>query len=100
MAGGKSSPIRMEESTDPEVLAQAEVVRKRADKNWAWFKEHTEEIYAQYRGKCICISGEQVFAGDTSPEAVALAKAAHPDDVGRFILRVPQEKAIRMYYAH
>lgn len=100
MVIGKSSPIRMEEVSDPDVLARARVLRERADKNWAWLTEHTDEIYARHLGKCICVSEEQVFAADTSSEAVALAKAAHPDDVGRLILRVPKNKAVRIYHAH
>ena len=55
----------------------------RFDRNAAWLRAHAAEVYPKYRGKCICIAGEELFVADTPEEAFALAKAAHPDDDGR-----------------
>jgi hypothetical protein len=97
MVRGKPGSLMMREITDPDELALDESQRERADRNWAWFELHAAAIYAQYVGKCICISACEVFAGDTSSEATAMAKTAHPDDDGRIIFRIPLEKAVRIY---
>jgi hypothetical protein len=55
------------------------------------------EIYTHYRGKCICITGEEIFVADTPEEALALATAAHPDDAGRFLRYIPREKLDCIY---
>ena len=83
--------------TDPDELAAANLRRARSDRNATWMQEHAGELFALYRGKCICIAGQQAFAADTSREAVALAKAAHPEDDGRLIYRVPKHRATRVY---
>ena len=93
----KPSPIVMEEVTDPEELAKARAQRKRFDRNSAWLQAHIAEIYARYRGKCICIAGEELFVADTPEEALALATAAHPKDDGRFLRYIPREKLDRIY---
>ena len=89
--------VIMEEVTDPEELAKARVQRERFDRNWAWFQAHVPEIYSRYRGKCIAIAGEEVFAADTPEEVIALATAAHPEDEGRFVHYIPREKLVRIY---
>ena len=89
--------IVMEEITDPVILAKAEALRERFERNFAWFQDHADEIFSQYRGKHICIAGRELFSADTAPQAIALARAAHPDDDGRFTYRVPLEKIPRIY---
>lgn len=90
-------PILMEEVTDPEELAQARVQRVRFDRNFAWFQAHAAEIFTRYRGQCIVIAGEELFAADTPAEAWTLATAAHPEDNGSFIHYIPREKVARIY---
>lgn len=97
MIVGKQSTIVMEEVTDPEELAKARAQRERFDRNSAWLQAHVPEIYARYRGKCICIAGEELFVADTPEEALALATAAHPEDDGRFLRYIPREKLDRIY---
>ena len=93
----KALPIVMEEVTDPAELAQARVQRERFDRNSAWLQAHIAEIYARYRGKCICIAGAELFVAETPAEALALATAAHPEDNGRFLRYIPREKLERIY---
>jgi hypothetical protein len=93
----KVPPIVMEEVTDPEELAKARAQRQRFDRNSAWLQAHVAEIYTRYRGKCICIAGEELFVADTPKEALALATAAHPEDDGRFLRYIPREKLDRIY---
>ena len=89
--------VVMEEVTDPEELARARAQRERFDRNSAWLQAHAADVYAYYRGKCICVAGEELFAADTPEEAYALATAAHPEDDGSFVLYIPREKVARIY---
>ena len=89
--------VVMEEVTDPEELAKARVRWERFDRNWAWFKAHTSEVYTRYRGKCVCIAGEEIFAADTPEEVIAWATTTHPEDEGWFIHYIPREKVVRIY---
>ena len=86
----------MEEVTDPQELAKARVQRERFDRNFAWFQAHAKEIFNGYRGKCIVIAGEELFASDTPAGAWTLAEAAHPEDNGCFIHYIPKEKVARI----
>ena len=89
--------VVMEEVTDPEELAKARAQDERFDRNFAWWQAHAAEVYTRYRGKCICIAGEELFVADTPAEALALAAAAHPEDDGRFVHYIPREKVARIY---
>lgn len=89
--------IIMEEVTDPEELAKARVRWERFDRNWAWFQAHVPEIYSRYRGKCIAIAGEELFAADTPEEVITWATATHPEDEGWFVHYIPREKLVRIY---
>lgn len=89
--------VTMELVTDPEELAKARVQDERAKLNYAWFDAHAAELYEQYRGKVLCVAGQELFVADTAEEVVALAKAAHPEDNGRIFRRIPKERAYRIY---
>jgi hypothetical protein len=95
----KLDSIVLEEVTDPVQLAEAQARRQRLERNWAWFEAHAAEIYTQHRGKCICISGGELFVADTAEAVLALASTAHPEDDGRFTRYIPREKAARIYVA-
>ena len=92
-----SLAIEMEEVTDARELDAAVRMREQFDRNSAWLQRHISQIYAKHRGKCICVSGEEVFAADTVAEAVKLATAAHPEDRGWFTRYIPKEKLARIY---
>jgi len=95
----KRATVVMEEVTDPDDLARARAQRERFDKNAAWLQAHAAEVYTRYRGKCVVIAGEELFAAETPEEAWALAAAAHPEDDGSFIRYIPREK-VAWIYAH
>jgi len=67
--------IIMEEVTDPQELAEARAQRELFDRNADWLQAHASEVYTKYRGKVICIAGEELFAADSAKEAIALATA-------------------------
>ena len=90
-------PIVMEEITDPDEIAKARALRERFDRNFAWLQAHASEVFARYRGKCICIAGEELFVADTPKEVLAQAKAAHPEDNGFFVHYIPRQKMARIY---
>ena len=93
----KQVPLVMEEVADPEELAKARVQRERFDRNAAWLQARASEVYTRYRGKCICVAGEELFVADTPEEALALATTAHPEDDGSFLRYIPREKLDRIY---
>jgi hypothetical protein len=87
----------VEEVTDPTALARAREQDARFERNWAWFTAHAAEIYEAHRGRCVCVAGQELFAADTAAEALARAKAAHPEDDGRFTLQIPRDRTARIY---
>jgi hypothetical protein len=90
--------ITMEEVTlDPAERARALARRDRYRRNIAWLRNHASEVYSRLRGQHICIAGEELFVADTAEEALALAKAAHPEDDGRYLRYIPREKVARVY---
>jgi hypothetical protein len=89
--------IVMEIVTDPEELARARELRERFKRNLAWFTEHAPEIFRTYRGKTVCIAGQELFVGDTPREARAKAEAAHPEDDGLFSWYIPRKRLERIY---
>jgi len=97
MTRNQQPAITMEVVTDPEELAQARVQDERYDRNWSWFSAHAAEFYSRYRGKCLCIAGQELFVGDSIQEVLDLAQSAHPEDNGRFTRLIPLEKAFRIY---
>ena len=90
-------PVVLEELSDADELAKAKAQDERFQRNWDWFQTHCAEIYPENAGKILCIAGQETFAGETTDEAVAKAKAAHPEDDGRFTVIVPRQKGIRIY---
>ena len=93
----KQVPLVVEEMTDAEELAKARAQREQFDRNSVWLQAHVTEIYTRYRGKCICVAGEELFVGDTPEKALALAMAAHPEDNGSFLRYIPRQKLDRVY---
>ena len=97
MVQPKQVPLVMEIVTDEEELAKARAQDARFEKNCAWFESRAAEIYPKHRGKCWCVAGQELFVADTPAESLALAKAAHPDDDGRFTGYIPKERTCRVY---
>ena len=97
MIRAKQGSIVMEVVTDPVELAKAKAQDERFERNWAWFEAHNADIYPRHRGKFYCIAGQELFVADTPKEVLALARAAHPDDDGRFTGYIPKERTYRIY---
>jgi len=89
--------IEMEEVTDATELAAAKRQRAQFDHNSTWLQRNIREVYANHRGRCICVAGGELFVADTASEAAALAMAAHPEDAGWFTRYIPKQKVARIY---
>jgi hypothetical protein len=89
--------VVMEEVTDPQEIAEAQAQMEQTRRNSAWLHAHAHEIYTRHRGKFISVAGEELFVGDTLEEAIALAKASHPEDKGLLSQYIYLEKMARIY---
>jgi hypothetical protein len=92
-----STRVVMELVTDSAELARSNAQWARFDRNAAWLQARAADVYPRCRGRCICIAGEELFVADSAREAVALAKAVHPEDDGLFVRYIPREKVDRIY---
>ena len=100
-ADGHSAPRReivmVEEHLSPQELAAFQARGKRFERNSAWLEAHGLEVLAQHRGRHICVAGGELFVADTAQEALALAKAAHPEDDGRLLQYLSPIPGPRIY---
>jgi hypothetical protein len=94
---GETMQVEMLDIDDGNELACAQKQRVQFDRNSAWLQSHVSDIYARYRGKCICIAGCELFVAESAAAAIAQATAAHPDDRGWFTRYIPKEKLDRIY---
>jgi hypothetical protein len=78
------SPLIMEVVDDPAVIARVRAQNERFERNSDWLEAHWADLLPQAFGKHLVVAGQEAFVADTSAEAWALAKAAHPDDDGSF----------------
>ena len=76
------APLRMTVVTDAEEVAAFREQMARLALNSAWLQTHATEVYTAHRGKFIAIAGQELFVADTIQEAMAHARAAHPDASG------------------
>jgi hypothetical protein len=93
----KSAPLVMVDEPDLAERGKVQAQRQRFRQNAAWLQAHVPQVYAQHRGKHICVAGEELFVADTAPQAVALARQAHPEDDGLLLRYIPREKMERIY---
>jgi hypothetical protein len=88
--------IEYEIVTDPVQRAAKALQEAQFTLNSNWLKEHSSEVFAKYRGKFICIAGQEVFAADLPEDAWAMAEAAHPEDEGVVSHFIPLIRAPRI----
>jgi hypothetical protein len=88
----QNQPLVIVEVTDPDEIAKIKAQRERGRKNSDWLQAHVPQVYAQHRGKCICVAGQELFVADTAPEVLAMARKAHPEDDGLLLRYIPRER--------
>ena len=87
----------IEDTIDPEELERWNAQGERFKRNQAWLAANASEVFTRYRGKRICVAGEELFVADTAEEALALARAAHPEDDAPLLRVIPRSKNPRIY---
>src|SRR5438132_1162999 len=93
----RTSAIKMAEVSDPATIAGMQAQRQRFRRNSDWLQANLPIVYARHRGKCICISGGELFVADHAEEALARARAAHPEDDGLLLRYIPRQRMERIY---
>lgn len=97
MSAGQAPVTMLEATSDTRELSAYKARRQRFERNLAWFLAHAVAIYTTCRGKCICVAGEELFVSDTPRQVLDQARAAHPEDDGRFTRLIPRERTARIY---
>jgi uncharacterized protein YbdZ (MbtH family) len=82
---------------DPLLNARARAQDERLRRNLDWLQSHWGDLLPQALGKHVVVAGEEAFVADTSGEAWAMARAAHPEDDGAFCKYVSPRKGPRIY---
>jgi hypothetical protein len=93
----KEPQLVIEEVTDPAEIAKIREVSEQAERNGDWLQSHWPEILPHGLGKFLAVAGQQAFLADSSEEAIALARAAHPEDKGMLVHYLRPEKGPRIY---
>jgi hypothetical protein len=75
-------PIVIGEITDPVAIARFRASHEQAKRNSDWLQAHWGVLVPQAIGKFVAVAGQEAFVADTSEEAWARARAAHPEDEG------------------
>src|SRR3954464_8228203 len=83
--------------TDPAELARGREVREQFDRNSDWLEAHWPELLPQALGKCLAVAGQEAFLADNAAEAIAKARAAHPEDKGLLVRYVDPRRGPRIY---
>ena len=73
------------------------IQREKYDRNWKWFQNQVVELGRSIFGKNVCVSNGEIFVAETAKEALEMAKAAHPEDCGRFVYWFPSHRLPRIY---
>jgi uncharacterized protein YbdZ (MbtH family) len=82
---------------DPDRLAQSQAQAERFKRNSDWLQAHWPDLLPQALGKYLVVAGQEAFIANAHAEAIAMAKAAHPDDDGPFFQYVLPSRGPRIY---
>lgn len=91
------SRTTLEEVTDPEEVARHYAVAEAGARNSNWLESHWGDLLPGARGRFVAVAGQEAFVADSPEEAIALARAAHPDDLGLLIRYIIPERGWRIY---
>src|SRR5207237_8442901 len=83
--------------TDPVELAKGREVCEQFDRNSDWLQAHWPELLPQALGKHLAVTGQEAFLADSAAEAIAKARAAHPEDKGLLVRYVDPRRSPRIY---
>jgi hypothetical protein len=79
-----TKPETMEETGDPAANGRERqrTAKEQYIRNTDWLLAHLRSFVDQALEKHLAVAGEEAFIADTQEEAMALARAAHPEDEG------------------
>jgi hypothetical protein len=80
---------------NPAELARLAAEHEEFCRNQAWLEQHQEEVEGQALGQFLVVAGLQAFIAEKVQDAVAKARAAHPNETGMLIKYVPPRKPPR-----
>jgi hypothetical protein len=89
--------LELEEVTDPDEIARHREGDEYFRRNSDWLASHWGDLLPGARGRFVAVAGQEAFIADSPDEAIAMAKAAHPDDPGLLIRYVIPERGWRIY---
>lgn len=87
----------IEEVTDSAHTARIRAQLERFSRNSDWLAAHWADVLPQARGRHIAVACQEAFIADTPEEALAQARAEHPDDDGLLLRYVPAQLGPRIY---
>lgn len=95
-------PIRQASLVVGEVMPPAEAAGTREasvqfQRNSFWLQQHWGELLPQARGKHLAVAGQEAFLADSAAEAIARARAAHPEDKGIHVYYLPTHQGPLIY---
>ncbi len=65
--------------TDPEVVANFQLVMKRFEENTSWFEAHAKEIGRNHPGKFISVVAGELFVNEDVKKLYDQIQTAHPE---------------------
>jgi hypothetical protein len=96
--GNANEPlVVIEVVTDPIEIERHRMHRENAERNEAWLESHWPGLLPDALGKHLAVAGQEAFIAETSAEAYARARSAHPDDTGILVQYVRAGKGPRIY---
>lgn len=87
----------LEEVADAQDKTAFQASDEQQRRNGAWLQAHWGELLPEARGKFLAVAGQEAFLANTSAEAWAKAKDAHPEDAGAICLYIRPESGPRIY---
>lgn len=93
----QESQVVIEKVSDPVEIARHRAWHEKARRNAEWLERHWHEVLPQAHGRFVAVAGQEAFIADTGEEAVARAKASHPDDEGLLSQYVYPPGGLRVY---
>ena len=87
----------VEVMTDPGEIARTESQHAQFRRNADWLESHWSQVTPQAFGKFVAVAAQEAFIADTSADAYAWARAAHPEDHGPLVEYVLPPNGPRVY---
>jgi hypothetical protein len=87
----------LEEVADPAEIASFRAWHEQFQRNSDWLEAHWAAVLPQAHGRFLAVAGQEAFLADTPEDALAMAKAAHPEDQGSLVRYVLPPGGPRIY---